>query len=196
MRDAYRARHAAVGLVELGDFGAMVGGIDGLQDIGRLQSVQRQLLRAQFQMQFRLARRHFQTHVAAMGQHFQYLGNFCRDAVVGIQIRTEYADEERRGFTGQRLADAFDQHRIDLDQLVRKGVEGLTNALLDLGRAVALRGIDLHFKLALVRRIRILSVFGAADLLGDALYAGNGRQALRDASPDARGLGQRNAWAQ
>ena len=60
---------------------------------------------------------------------------------------------------------------------------------------VAFLRIDLHFELALVRRIRILAVLGAADLLGDALDARNLRQRLRDAFADARGFGERDARA-
>ena len=64
-----------------------------------------------------------------------------------------------------------------------------------LGRQ-ALRAVELNLELALVRRIGILAVLGAPDLLGDAANAADGRQACGDPPADARGLLQRDARSQ
>ena len=96
----------------------------------------------------------------------------------------------------QRLADAFGQHRIDFHELVRKIVEDIADGGVDLARRCGLLRIDLHLELALVRRIRILAVLGAADLLGDALDARNADQPLGDLLADAGGFGERDAGTQ
>jgi hypothetical protein len=51
--------------------------------------------------------------------------------------------------------------------------------------------VDLNLELALVRRIGILAVLGAADLLGNTFHAGNGDEAFRDLLTYARGFGER-----
>ena len=81
---------------------------------------------------------------------------------------------------GQRLADALGENRIDLHQLIRKVVEHVADRRVDLGGVVLELRIDLHLELALVGRIRILAVLRAADLLGDALDAGDGDEPLGD----------------
>ena len=86
--------------------------------------------------------------------------------------------EERRRFAGQRLADALGEHRVDFHQLIRKVIEHVADRGLDLVAHDALPRVDLNLELALVRRIRVLAVLGAPDLLGDALDAGNRDQAL------------------
>ena len=122
----------------------------------------------------------------------QHLDDLRADAVVGIEIGADHADRKRRRLAGQRLADALGQHRIDFHQLIRIVVEHIADGGIDLARAAALPRIDLHLELALVRRIRILSVLGAADLLGDALDAREWRSSpLEILRADARGLGER-----
>ena len=80
--------------------------------------------------------------------------------------------------------------------MIRVIVEHIAYRGIDLARAAALARIDLHLELALVRRVGILAVLGAADLLGDALDAGDGDEPLGDLFADTGGLGQRNPGAQ
>ena len=47
--NAHRDRHAAVGLAQLGNDGAVKCRVDGLQHLGRLQTIERKLARAQFE---------------------------------------------------------------------------------------------------------------------------------------------------
>src|SRR5207248_10823905 len=63
------------------------------------------------------------------------------------------------------------------------------------GRGPA-RRLELHLELALVRRIRIPAVRGAALLTSHALEAGDRSQAYGDPFPDARSLEQRDAGAE
>ncbi len=130
------------------------------------------------------------------GRLLQHLDDPRADQIVGIQIGTDHADGKRRGLAGEGLADALGQHRIDLHQLIRKIIEHVADRGVDLAGAAALARIDLHLELALVRRIRILAVLGAADLLGDALDPGNGDEPLGDLLADAGGLRQRYPGAQ
>ena len=74
------------------------------------------------------------------------------------------------------------EHRADL------GVELL-------GRE-SLRAIEPDLELALVRRVGILAVLRAPDLLGDAADAADGREAGGDLPAHARGLLKRDARAQ
>ena len=118
------------------------------------------------------------------------------DTIVGIKVGPDHADGERRGLSGEGLADALGQHRIDLHELIRKIVEDVADGGIDLPGGTALPRIDLHLEFALVRRIRVLSVLGTADLLRDALDARNADEPLGDPLTDAGGFGQRNAGAQ
>ena len=196
VRDAHHHRHAAIRLVELGRLAAVISRIDRLQHIRRLQAVDGQLFGLEFHVQFHLARRNRQADVAAGGQAPQDVDDLRTDEVVGVEIGADHADRKRRGLAGQRLADALGQHRIDFHELVRVVVEHIADRGIDLARAAPLLGVDLHLELALVGRIRILSVLGAADLLGDALDARNRNQSLGNLRADAGGFGQRDSGTQ
>ena len=119
-----------------------------------------------------------------------------RHGIVAVEIRPEHAHEERRRLARQGLADALGEHRIDLHQLIRKVVKHVANAGFDVLGCRALRRIDLHFKFAFVGGVRILAVLGAADLFGNTLDAGDGRQPCGDAPADARSLSKCNAGPQ
>ena len=116
--------------------------------------------------------------------------------IVGVQVRAEHADEERRALARQRLADALGEHRIDFHQLIRKVIEYRAHPRLDLFGAHSLRAVELNLELTFVRCIRILAVFRAPDLLGHALDAWNRRQPLGNAPAHARRLGERDAGTQ
>ena len=192
--DAHRHRHAAIGLLELRRHRAVVGRIQGLEHIGRLQAVCRQLIGQKLDVQLGLARRHDQAHVPAARQMLQHLDDLGADPVVRVQIRADHRDGERRGFPRQRLADALAQNRVDLDQLVRVVIEDIANGGIDVGGAAFL-GIDLYLEFAFVGRIGVLTVLRAADLLGDAFDAGDGHETLGDLLTDPRSLGERDAGA-
>ncbi len=147
-------------------------------------------------MQFHLARRNRQADVAAGRQALQHVDDLRADEVVGVEIGADHADRKRRRLAGQRLADALAQHRKDFHELVRVVVEYIADRGIDLARAAPLPGIDLHLEFALVGRIRILSVLGAADLLGHAFDAGYRNQSLGDLRADAGGFGKRNPGTQ
>ena len=194
-------RNGAVGLRELADDGALVSRIDRLQNVTWLQSVQRQPLRPQLHIQLGLARRDLQAHFAGVRQLLQHRGDPGRHRIIGIQVVAEYTDEERRSLAGQGLADTLGEHRINLSQLVREVVEHVADRRLDLIRCIAPCRVDLDVELALVRRVRVLAVHGAADLFGDARDAGNRHQPLwrsarrRGWSRAARCRGAGSAWA-
>src|SRR5438309_10362149 len=126
----------------------------------------------------------------------QQRGNLAGHLVVEVQIGSEDADRKRSHIPGQRLADALREHRIDLDQLIGELREDLSHPGLELPGRGAARRLELNLELALVRRIRILAVLRAADLLRHALDAGNRSQACGDPFPDARSLEQRDAGAE
>ena len=125
-------RHAAIGLVELRDHGAVKGSVDGLQHIGRRQPVQRQLVGTHAHAQLRLARRHLEPHGAAFG-HCRSTSAICA-ATWSSASRSGPNTLTKNGadLAGQRLADALDQHRVDFDQLVRKVIEYRAHPRLDL----------------------------------------------------------------
>ena len=102
----------------------------------------------------------------------QHLDDLRTDAVIGIEIGTDDADRKRRRLAGQRLADSLGQYRIDFHQLIRIVVEHVANGRVDFGGAGAALRVDLNFELALVRRVGVLPILGAADLLGNALDPG------------------------
>ena len=130
------------------------------------------------------------------GKCCKHIDDLRADAVVGVEVGADDADGEGRRFARQRFADALGQHRVDLHQLVRVVIENIADGGIDLGGVVLLPRIDLNFELALVGRIGILAVLGAADLFRDAFDAGNRDETLGDLLPDARGLRERNAGAQ
>ena len=77
--NAHRDRHAAVGLAQLGNDGAVKCRVDGLQHL---------------RCQLRLAGRHLKAYRAALGQALEHVSNIGRDGVVAIQIRTKHTNEE------------------------------------------------------------------------------------------------------
>jgi hypothetical protein len=147
-------------------------------------------------VQFHLARRNRQADVAAGGQALQDVNDLRADAVVGVEIGADHADRKRCRLAGQRLADALAQHRKDFHELVRVVVEHIADRGIDLARAAPLPRIYLHLEFALVGRIRVLSVLGAADLLGDAFDARYRNQSLGNLRADAGGFGQRDSGTQ
>ena len=84
--------------------------IDRSQYVGGFQSVQHQPLRAQRHAQLRLARRRLQAHGPAARQTLQHGGDVAGHPIVHVEIRAEDAHEEWCAFTGERLADALDEH--------------------------------------------------------------------------------------
>ena len=116
--------------------------------------------------------------------------------IVDIEIRPHDADRERGRLSGERLADALGEHRIDLHQLVRVVVEDIADRRVDLGRAMARARIDLHLEFALVGGIRILAVLRAPDLLGDTLDAGDCHEPFGYLLAHAGSLRERYARAQ
>ena len=163
-----------------GDAAAVERRVDRVEHIAGLQAVQRERFGFQRDAQApagAAARRAARCRCPALSRA---LRRCRRDLVVDVEIGAEHADRKRRALARQRLADALGEHRIDLDELVRIIVEHVADRGVDVGRRVAFLRIDLHLELALVRRVRILAVLGAADLLGDALDARNLRERFRD----------------
>src|SRR5207237_892745 len=194
--EAHDHRHAAFGLIEVRHSRAVGGGVQGAEYLRGLQSVEAESLRTQLHLELGLTRRHLQTHRAALRQLAQQRGNLAGHLVVDVQIGSEDADRKRSHIPGQRLADALREHRIDLDQLIRELREDLSHPGLELPGRGAARRLELNLELALVRRIRILAVLRAADLLRHALDAGNRGQACGDPFPDPRSLEQRDPGAE
>ncbi len=178
--DAQRDRHAAVGLLDRRDAAAVECRVDRVEHVAGLQSVQRERIGLQTKREARAGAAARPGARAAVRQLLEHGGDLAGDLVVDVEVGAEHADRERRALAGQRFADALGEHRVDFDELVRIVVEHVADRGVDVRGRVTLLRIDLHFELALVRRVRILAVLGAADLLGDALHARNLRQRLRD----------------
>ena len=175
-------RHAAVGLVELRDAAAVVGGVDRSEHVARPAGRRAPAARVAAARCSSGWRGGTTRRTVPLSGHLpQQRGDLAGDLVVDVEVGAEHADEERRAFARQRLADALGEHRVDLDQLVRVIVEDVADRASSLRGGDAAARVDLDLELALVRRVRILAVLGAADLLGDALHAGNRRQARGDA---------------
>jgi hypothetical protein len=129
--------------------------------------------------------RHLEPHGAAVAPLAQQVRDLPGHLIILVEIGAEDADKEWRDLARQRFADALGEHRVNLHQLVRKLIEHGTDFRLQLRGRRRTRGVELDLELALIRRIGVLAVLGAADLLGDALDPGNCCESLRNALADA-----------